>query len=109
MSHEISTVSTTVASEEQAKQLAQTLIESRLAACVQIDGPLSSIYRWQDQIQQDTEFRLVCKTMPSMVASLVADLQKRHPYEVPEILIARYQCSAEYAHWLADQVSCSNE
>jgi periplasmic divalent cation tolerance protein len=109
MLHEICTVSTTVSSIEQAKQLARMLVDSRLVACVQIDGPIESIYRWQGEVQDDCEFRLVCKTLPSMVGSLIDSLRSQHPYDVPELLVLRCECSAQYARWLADQVSSSKE
>lgn len=109
MFHEISTVTTTVGSGEQAEQMAKRLVDSRLAACVQIDGPIQSIYRWQAVIQDDREYRLVCKTLPSAVASLVELVRSQHPYEVPEILVLRCECSADYAQWLADQIPCSGE
>jgi periplasmic divalent cation tolerance protein len=108
MLQEISTVSTTVGSEDSSRQLAAAMVESRLAACVQIDGPIRSVYRWQGTVNNELEYRLICKTLTSLVPNLIEFIKQKHPYELPEILNVRCECSPEYAHWLSEQVAAES-
>jgi periplasmic divalent cation tolerance protein len=101
----ISIVNTTVGSIETAKHLATKIVEARLAGCVQIDGPITSIYNWQGKLCDDTEFRLTCKTLPWRLQAVVEFLQANHSYEVPEIIVSSFEASSSYMSWLSDQVS----
>lgn len=102
---EIVEVTTTVDSEQAATTLANQIISARLAACVQIDGPLLSIYRWQDNVCEAKEWRCTIKTLQSAAAQLVDFIDENHPYEVPEVLVISVRsASAPYAQWLAEQV-----
>jgi len=102
---EIVKVTTTVDSEQAASKLAKQIVAARLAACVQIDGPLLSIYRWQGDVCETQEWRCTIKTLASASAQLIDFIDEHHPYEVPEVLVIRVQTSAAlYAQWLADQV-----
>ncbi len=89
-----------------AEELAAALVERRLAACVQITGPMTSVYRWQDSINKDQEFSLCCKTSSGRLAHLIDYFQAHHPYELPEVLVSSAQATPEYARWLQDQVEC---
>jgi periplasmic divalent cation tolerance protein len=100
----ISLLSTTISSAEAGKQLAVKLVESRLAACVQMDGPIESVYRWQGQLCVDTEFRLTCKTLPTCIDRAILFVKQNHSYETPEILIEQAEVSADYFQWLTQQV-----
>jgi periplasmic divalent cation tolerance protein len=72
---------------------------------VQINGPLTSIYRWQGEICEAQEWRCTIKTLASASAQLIDFIDENHPYEVPEVLVISVQTSAApYAQWLADQV-----
>lgn len=82
--------------------MARALVEERLAACVQIDGPICSTYSWQGNIEQSTEFRLTLKTCRSKLDVLLASLNQLHPYETPEILWFEVSASEGYANWLLD-------
>lgn len=101
----ISIIHTTVGNSEVAEQLATKLVETKLAGCVQIDGPLASIYHWQGKLQKDTEFRLSCKTTLAQREIIVEFLQANHPYEVPEIVVIDVEPSQSYAAWIAAEVS----
>ncbi|MEL6897293.1 MAG: divalent-cation tolerance protein CutA [Planctomycetota bacterium] len=93
---------TTVADDEAARQLAGDLIANRLAACVQIDGPLRSVYRWNGDVHGETEFRLVIKTNEEHRQQLVAYLESNHPYEEPQIVGTPLNESSDgYAAWVA--------
>ncbi len=76
----------TVPSRTVGQQIAQTLVGDRLVACVNIIGPISSVYRWKDAIEEDEEFLLVCKTTSQAFGAVADKVQSIHPYEVPEIV-----------------------
>lgn len=80
------TVLTTTDSEEKAKLLAQGAVEARLAACVQISAPITSVYRWQNAIESTEEWQLSFKTTAARYAELEAHLQEAHDYDTPEII-----------------------
>uniref|UniRef100_A0A7V4XUZ5 Divalent-cation tolerance protein CutA n=1 Tax=Acidobacterium capsulatum TaxID=33075 RepID=A0A7V4XUZ5_9BACT len=91
---------TTAASLEEAQRLAHSLIEARLAACVQMLPPMTSIYRWQGQIEQSSEVLMLLKTTRERLPQLEARLHELHSYEVPELLILDATASQAYATWL---------
>ena len=102
---EIVEVTTTVDSEQAASKLAKQIVTARLAACVQIEGPLLSIYRWQGEVCEAQEWRCTVKTLASAASQLIDFIEGNHPYEVPEVLVIGIQTSAApYAQWLAEQV-----
>ena len=69
-----------------AKALAESLVDARLAACVNIVPGLLSVYRWQDQVEQEPEVLLVIKTTEARLAALTARIEQEHPYDVPEVI-----------------------
>jgi periplasmic divalent cation tolerance protein len=98
-------VHTTVATQEDARRLAQTLVQSRLAACVQI-APVESLYVWQDEMQQETEWQLSCKTTRVRQAALMERLQALHPYTLPAMEVtAVLHTTPAFAQWVAENTS----
>ncbi|WP_164104060.1 divalent-cation tolerance protein CutA [Candidatus Laterigemmans baculatus] len=96
---------TTVAEKSAAETLAQGLVQRRLAACVQIDGPLASVYRWAGEIEQASEFRLTLKTTAAAARQAIAYLGEAHPYDEPEILMIPVAGGSDgYLRWLAAEV-----
>lgn len=94
-------VFTTTARKQEAQQIAQTLVEERLAACVQILGPITSTYRWQGTIETSEEWLCLIKTRQELYAQLEASIRRVHPYEVPEILALPVVAgSPSYLAWL---------
>ena len=93
-------VLTTLPSRDAAQAIARTLVEERMAACVQIVDGLRSIYRWEGRIDESAECQLVAKTTPAAAPALIARLRTLHPYEVPEILSLDAMASAAYGAWL---------
>ena len=92
---------TTVATVQDADQIAGKLIESSLAACVQIDGPIRSHYRWQGQNHCDQEYRLVIKTTNEVAEVLQARLLDIHPYDEPQFLcLSVAQAAQGYENWV---------
>lgn len=93
---------TTVASLAQARALARSLIERRLAACAHI-APVESFYRWQGAVQNDTEYQVSFKARAEHYARLEAAIRSEHPYELPDIhALALEQVYAPYARWLEE-------
>ena len=93
---------TTCPDAASAQSLADSLVQSRLAACVgQLPGMLST-YRWQGQIQREREIQLVIKTSQARREQAMAHIQAHHPYEVPEILaLAVTDGLPAYLAWVA--------
>lgn len=97
-------VLTTVPDEERGEALARSLVDDRLAACVNLHAPMVSIYRWQDQVERDTERQLVIKTMRDRLPALEARLRELHSYELPEfIVISVEEGGAAYLRWVMDE------
>ena len=76
---DVLSIATTVASLAEAQQLAKLIIDRRLAACVQIDQSVISVYRWEGRICEEPELRLVIKTLPSCRAALESLFSEYHP------------------------------
>ena len=102
-------VLTNVPDLECAQLIARTLVEARLAACVNLLPAVQSIYRWQGQIEEATEITLLIKTTSQQVDSLQTAIVKLHPYDVPEIIatpiVAGY---APYLQWIATETAKDN-
>lgn len=95
-------VITTVGTLAQARSLARSLVERRLAACAHI-APVESFYRWQGAVQNDTEFKITFKARAEHYARIEAAIRSEHPYELPDIhALALEQVYAPYARWLED-------
>ncbi len=98
-------VLTTAGSEEEARRIAQTLVERRLAACVNIAPRIHSIYRWQGKVESADEFLLIIKTTRDREESVRSAIKELHSYELPEcILIAIEAGSKEYLDWVGESV-----
>ena len=101
MTEEYIQVITTVEKEEQAKSIARTLVEKRLAGCVQIVGPATSIYRWESKIETAGEWLCIIKSKRSLYEELEQAIRDMHPYRVPEILATPVVAgSRAYLEWL---------
>ncbi|MCF8164919.1 MAG: divalent-cation tolerance protein CutA [Sulfuritalea sp.] len=102
-------VLTNVPDLECAQLVARTLIESRLAACVNLLPAVQSMYRWQGQIEEATEVTLLIKTTSQHYDSVQQAIVKLHPYNVPEIIatpiVAGY---TPYLHWIDTETAKEN-
>lgn len=86
---------------DQADVMAQTLVERRLAACVNIIGPARSVYRWQDRVERGRESMLLIKTRRDRYAALEDAVRALHRYELPEIIAVEISCgSMAYLDWI---------
>ena len=100
-------VVTTVATAAEAQSLAQALVERRLAACAQI-SQIHSVYRWQGQLQQEPECRIVIKTTRERYAQVEQAIREMHSYELPAIHALAFEAVyAPYGEWIAQ--SCEAE
>ena len=94
----------TTASREEAEAIARALVEQRLAACVQISGPMTSVYRWEGRIETAAEWRCTIKSRQSLWEPLLAAIRPLHSYQVPEILALPVLAgNDDYLAWLRDQ------
>jgi len=95
---------TTVATQAQAQDLAQALVNARLAACVQLHA-IESVYRWQGAVQQEPEWRLLIKTTAEAWPALQAAVLDRHPYDTPALLAwSAERVSDAFAAWVNAEV-----
>ena len=95
----------TVGSADEGERLAHTLVEERLAACVNRVGPVRSVYRWQGKVEQSEEELLIIKTKRELFERLKTRVQELHSYSVPEILaLPVLQGSEPYLKWLGQQL-----
>jgi periplasmic divalent cation tolerance protein len=98
-------VLTTMAASQDAGALATTLVEERLAACVNVLPPMQSVYRWQGRVETDAERQLIIKTSQDRLIDLQSRLLALHPYEVPEFLVIPVAGGTEaYLTWLRESV-----
>jgi periplasmic divalent cation tolerance protein len=98
-------VLTTIAADADAAALARTLVEERLAACVNVLPAMTSVYRWKGQVEQDREQQMIIKTTMDRLPALEARVRELHAYELPEFLvIAADEGAAAYLAWLDDSV-----
>jgi periplasmic divalent cation tolerance protein len=98
-------VFTTVATHDEAKALAASLVERRLVACAQI-SQVESVYRWQGVLQQEGEWRLMLKTTSARYEQVEAAIRERHAYELPAIYAMPVENAFErYAAWVRGETT----
>ena len=99
---------TTTERQEDARRIADLLVERRLAACVQIAGPVTSVYRWQGKVESAEEWQCQIKTRQALLDDVADAIREVHPYEVPEIVALPIVAgSREYLSWLEEQTNPS--
>jgi periplasmic divalent cation tolerance protein len=95
-------VVTTVDSEAEAERLTRAIVGERLAACVQIVGPVRSFYWWKGDLAEGREWQVQMKTTKDRLGDLAAYLKANHGYETPEILGLKIEAgSREYLDWIS--------
>ncbi len=94
-------VVTTTAHQADARKIAESLVEQRLAACVQISGPIESWYRWEGKLESAQEWRCTIKTREQLYARVAEAVRALHPYEEPQIVaVPIWESSPGYLAWL---------
>ncbi|MGC9105896.1 MAG: divalent-cation tolerance protein CutA [Thermoprotei archaeon] len=102
---EYTVVISTVDTKENADRIAETLVKERLAACVNVMGPISSTYWWEGKVEKSEEHLLIIKTRKDVWEKLMARLKEIHPYKVPEILSLRVEDgNKEYLAWIDESL-----
>lgn len=101
----VSIVLTTLGADTDAAAIARTLVDERLAACVNILPVMTSVYRWKGTVEHDREQQIVIKTATDRVAALQARLRELHPYELPEFLVLDAGGSDAYLAWVGESVA----
>jgi periplasmic divalent cation tolerance protein len=103
-------ISTTTETKEQAQKIAQYLVEQKLAACVQITGPITSIYRWKDKVENAKEWLCLIKTRDDLYNNVEGAIKILHPYETPEIIaVPIVRGSKEYLQWIYEETGNKTE
>lgn len=98
-------VLSTVENNEEARVIASALVEKRLAACVNILGPIQSIYRWKDAVEDSQEYLLLIKTTEALFPRLRDELKQLHSYEVPECIAIDIEDGLPaYLEWIGESV-----
>jgi len=94
-------VLSTCATADDADRLARALVQEQLAACVSVVPRVRSYYRWKGALENADEFLLIIKTSRDLFAALNSELEKLHPFEVPEVIAMPVVAGAEnYLNWL---------
>jgi len=98
-------VTTTCSDRAALQQIAEHLVDSRLAACVQFSGPVLSVYRWEEKLESTQEWLLQAKTRASLWETVVATINSLHPYDVPELLATPLaHVAPDYERWLDENL-----
>jgi periplasmic divalent cation tolerance protein len=106
MNKDVILVITTTSTREEAERIGASLVEEKLAACVQIDSPITSIYSWKNKIEKDTEHRLLIKTLKSNYERTESKIKDLHSYTTPQILaIPASNIDTNYNNWIASSVN----
>ena len=104
MTTEYITVFITAPNEEEAAKISHTIVEERLAACVNIIGSVRSIYRWQGRVEDESEVLMIVKTKTTLFDRLQGRVKELHSYEVPEIIgLPVIEGSKQYLDWLSQE------
>jgi periplasmic divalent cation tolerance protein len=94
-------VITTISARPEAEKIAKALIDKKLAACVQIAGPIKSIYRWKGRIETAREWVCVIKAKSRLYKKIETAIKELHPYEVPEIIATPIMlANKDYLKWI---------
>ncbi len=103
-------VVTTTERREDAERIGRALVEERLAACVQVAGPITSTYRWQGKIETAQEWQCWAKSRRDLYDRIERAIRRLHPYEVPEVLAMPIVAgSADYLAWLDAETQKGND
>ena len=98
-------VITSTQNKEDAEKIAAELIQAKLAACVQVLGPVSSSYWWNGNIETANEWLCIIKSKKSLYNKIEAAIKKMHPYQIPEILaLPVIEGNKDYLKWLDNEV-----
>ena len=95
---------TTVPDKLLVEQISKELIERKLAACISIKE-IKSIYKWQENIEENKEFELMIKSLPEHLNELTVFLKERNTYEVPELIYKIFDSENTYFQWIKESIN----
>ncbi len=96
----------TVPSRQVGDSIAASLVEERLAACVNLVGPITSIYRWEGTVNRDEEHLLIIKSTRRRYGALEERIRQRHPYDLPEVIALPVLAGLEpYLAWVRSETA----
>ena len=96
----------TAPNEDEARRIADTVVDERLAACVNIINGIESIYRWEGEVARDRELLLIIKTTASRYGELERRVKELHSYTTPEVIAFRIERgSTNYLNWIHDSTT----
>ena len=97
---------TTAGSVEEANRIAEALVQRRLAACVNVVGPISSVYRWKEKVERAQEWLLIVKTTAGAADAVGGAIKELHSYEMPECVVLPIEGGSEaYLEWVGENVT----
>ena len=96
---------TTVTSQKDARNMVHNLLESKLIACGEIEGPFSTIYRWNEKIVEDKEWRVTVKFLKNVDPKIQKEVTKIHPYELPQWINWEVETSQDFKTWVSSKAS----
>jgi periplasmic divalent cation tolerance protein len=100
----------TVPDKPAAQKIAEELLTARLAACVNLTGPIDSLYWWEGRIQRDSEVLMIIKTREELFDRLEEAVRRLHPYDVPEVVgLPIVRGSAPYLGWITEETGGNME
>jgi periplasmic divalent cation tolerance protein len=106
MPDEYVVVLSTLPPDKEPVRIGRTLVEERLAACVNVLPVMTSIYRWNEEIEQDPEHQVIIKTTRARLPALRERLQVLHPYDVPEFIVLPIIAGSDaYLKWIGEAVT----
>lgn len=110
MQTEFIQMSTTCDSREVLERLAARLVDSKVAACCQLEGPVTSVYRWEGKLESASEFRLLIKTQAKLFSTAEKIIVELHSYQLPQITsVPIVAISDGYAAWVRENVECTGK
>lgn len=99
-------ISTTTGDHAIALRIATELVDRRLAACVQIAGPITSVYRWQGAVETSQEWLCTAKTTAENWSAIERLIEELHPYDTPELIATPIERASDaYEAWLREQIA----
>ena len=103
-------VTTTSDDKTVLEKIASSLVDDRLAACVQISGPIKSYYRWQGNVESSEEWRCVVKSSRSMYQKLESEIVRMHNYDVPQLVVTDIAAGLDsYFSWMQSNINETGE
>ena len=102
-------ITTTCDQREILEQISASLVDARLAACCQISGPVTSVYRWKGKTEQAQEWVCSVKSIADHLEELVTEIKRIHSYDEPEIIATEIVGGSEsYLEWIKSAVTREN-